>query len=155
MFTLQFYLSAISSWILIEDEEDRFLPSLGSDHFFLISRGKLLFSALWLLLTPADHPYIKSLPTVEDLSTHLPVFWPDGFARQFPDWLDLRGDFDLADFATIVIHKIFHIWEDTDLPPITVEHVKWAISIVWTRLDHIPCKLMIYQPYYMIRNYFF
>ena len=33
-FTLQFDLSAISSWILIEDEEDRFLPSLGSDHFF-------------------------------------------------------------------------------------------------------------------------
>ena len=93
------------------------------------------FSALWLLLTPADHPYIQSLPTVEDLSTHLPVFWPDGFARQFPDWLDLRGSFDLADFATIVIHKIFHIWEDTDLPPITVEHVKWAISIVWTRFD--------------------
>ena len=100
-------------------------------------------------MTPADHPYIKSLPTVEDLSTHLPVFWPDGFARQFPDWLDLRGDFDLADFATIVIHKIFHIWEDTDLPPITVEHVKWAISIVWTRFDHIPYKLIIYWSYYM------
>ena len=134
MFTLQFYLSAISSWILIEDEEDRFLPSLGSNHFLNFPR-KTVFSALWLLLTPADHPYIKSLPTVEDLSTHLPVFWPDGFARQFPDWLDLRGSFDLADFATIVIHKIFHIWEDTDLPLITVEQVKWAISIVWTRFD--------------------
>ena len=101
-------------------------------------------------MTPADHPYIKSLPNVEDLSTHLPVFWPDGFARQFPDWLDLRGDFDLADFATIVIHKIFHIWEDTDLPPITVEQVKWAISIVWTRFElHTVCDIL-YEPYDMI-----
>ena len=58
-----------------------------------------------------------------------------GVKSEIYHWLDLRGDFDLADFATIVIHKIFHIWEDTDLPSISVEQVKWAISIVWTRFD--------------------
>ena len=126
---------------MIDREEDKYIPSLGqyiSKHFW---RLKLNFKATWLLLTPSDHPYIRSLPTLEDLSTHLPVFWPDGFSRQFPEWFTggwverkfLREKSQFASFTTILIHKILHIWKDTDMPPVTFEDVKWAITIVWTR----------------------
>jgi len=122
---IHFFLEAISNSILIDREEDKYIPSL----------------AIWLLLTPSDHPYIRSLPTLEDLSTHLPVFWPDGFSRQFPEWFTggwverkfLREKSQFASFTTILIHKILHIWKDTDMPPVTFEDVKWAITIVWTR----------------------
>ena len=99
-------------------------------------------------MTLAEHPYIRSLPTIDDLSTHLPVFWPGGFAHQFPYWSDLTGDFGHARFVTIFIQKILHIWAGTDMQPITDQHVRWAISIVWTRaagVDGDSCLLPIFD----------